>query len=578
MGNSTICQLSVIIPAYNEGRVIKKALEKTIEIITREFSEFEIIVVNDGSTDSTDKTVRDLLKNKKYKNIIKLLSLSQNVGKGWAIKKGFEISSGKYIAFYDADLEIFPDHITRYLEILKKNKADAVVGSKRHPESNLEYSRLRTIISNTYYWFNRIFFGLKVRDTQSGMKVFKREILVRTLPKLLVKRFAFDLELLVNILDQGGKIIEAPLEIKGHTHFGTIGIRSLWHAFVDTMAVFYRKKILKYYDWEFLPKKHNNQKISIIIPVSGYSKLLQEIADKCLDQDYSDYEVLIVSDESNFKIPGAAVIASGKANISVKKNIGASRAKGSILAFIDQNVIVNTDWLSKAASYFTYPGINILSGPLDISSKNSFLQRLTGLVNRNFFVSGFKNYRFKMRRQRFISDALLQNFFIKKSVFKKVNGIDDKKHFLGESEFFCKKLADEGYKILYSPDIRADRYYPEFFFNYLKDIRSTASSRGFFINKYPESFFHISDFFASFFLIVLLFGTILSVFSGFFAEIYFWYLCGYIISLLLSSGFRLRLYINPLVVFSIIIIHFLKGSLFIVGLFLNKIHHKIQAD
>ncbi|MCK4907472.1 MAG: glycosyltransferase family 2 protein, partial [Spirochaetes bacterium] len=126
MGNSTICQLSVIIPAYNEGRVIKKALEKTIEIITREFSEFEIIVVNDGSTDSTDKTVRDLLKNKKYKNIIKLLSLSQNVGKGWAIKKGFEISSGKYIAFYDADLEIFPDHITRYLEILKKNKADAV--------------------------------------------------------------------------------------------------------------------------------------------------------------------------------------------------------------------------------------------------------------------------------------------------------------------------------------------------------------------------------------------------------------------------------------------------------------------
>ena len=106
-----------------------------------------------------------------------------------------------------------PSSWRTFLRSCFARNADVVIGSKFHPESRVEYPRLRRIYSFFYYMLVRTLFGLPVRDTQTGIKLFKREVLERVLPRVLVKRFAFDLELLANAHHFGYRIVEAPVEV-----------------------------------------------------------------------------------------------------------------------------------------------------------------------------------------------------------------------------------------------------------------------------------------------------------------------------------------------------------------------------
>ena len=85
---------------------------------------------------------------------------------------------------------------------------DVVVTSKHHPDSHLNYPLMRKIMSWCYYQFIRVMFGLPVRDTQTGLKVFRREVLERVLPRLLVKKFAYDVELLATAVKLGYRVRE----------------------------------------------------------------------------------------------------------------------------------------------------------------------------------------------------------------------------------------------------------------------------------------------------------------------------------------------------------------------------------
>jgi hypothetical protein len=91
-------------------------------------------------------------------------------------------------------------------------------------------------------------FGLPLRDTQTGLKLFRREVLKQAFPKVLIKRFAFDLELLVLAHHMGYRITEAPVIVNYRMKYGHIGLRAVFNIFWDTLAVFYRLRIKKYYD------------------------------------------------------------------------------------------------------------------------------------------------------------------------------------------------------------------------------------------------------------------------------------------------------------------------------------------
>jgi len=238
--------ISVIMPAYNEGKKIRANLEESIETFRSLGHPFEIIVVNDGSNDNTESEVQasELLHTE-----IKLVTYTRNGGKGNALKEGWKYARGDLITFVDSDLELHPKQLDRFLLDMESTGADIVIGSKRHPESIVDYPLKRRILSKFYNLLIRGLFQSNISDTQPGLKLFKREVLAREFPKVFVKRYAFDLELLLNSLKDGFTITEVPIEIVYfRENGGRIKLKDICRIFKDTMGIFYRVKFSHYYD------------------------------------------------------------------------------------------------------------------------------------------------------------------------------------------------------------------------------------------------------------------------------------------------------------------------------------------
>ncbi len=240
-------KISVIMPAHNEGDRIYENLSKTNTVLKRAFSSYEIILVSDGSKDNT---VSEARRASMEMDTIKVVSYENNNGKGNALKTGFSHASGDLIAFLDADLDIHPRQIESLVRALDKTNADVIIGSKYHPGSKLNVPRRRKIISLIYRLMLFILFRLPLRDTQAGLKLFKAEVLKKIFPKVVCKRFAFDVELLANAHHIGYKISEHPiiLKFRRKMRWGNIKLKTLYYTGIDTLAIFYRMYILHYYD------------------------------------------------------------------------------------------------------------------------------------------------------------------------------------------------------------------------------------------------------------------------------------------------------------------------------------------
>ena len=239
-------KISIIIPAYNEASHITSSIEETI----RTFNEFgcpwELLVIDDGSSDDTFQKASELTK--KYPQQLIVKRNPYNLGKGRALKKALRYLTGDYVVFLDADMDLHPIQVQVLFDIMRLDKADVAIGSKLHPNSIVDYSLERRIISLVYYWLIRLLFDLPCHDTQTGLKLFKTEVLRKVFPRILVKKFAFDLEVLVNAHHLGYKITEGPIVLNSQRHYGRIGFNAIFSTLWDTLAVFYRMRILKYYD------------------------------------------------------------------------------------------------------------------------------------------------------------------------------------------------------------------------------------------------------------------------------------------------------------------------------------------
>ncbi|MCP4649271.1 MAG: glycosyltransferase [PVC group bacterium] len=240
-------KISVIIPAFNEVCHIKENIEETIRTFDDFKCYYEIIVVDDGSKDGTYPKIKELAG--KFNNGEVLVKRNfENFGKGRALKKGVRSANGEYIIFLDADMDLHPGQIATFFDIMELTEADIVIGSKMHPNSQLEYPWYRKLMSTVYYRVVKMMFGLPVRDTQTGLKLFKAEVLQEVMPKIVIKKFAFDMEILALACRSGYKIEEAPIILNSQRVFGRIGIWAIWKTLLDTLAIFYRMYIIKYYD------------------------------------------------------------------------------------------------------------------------------------------------------------------------------------------------------------------------------------------------------------------------------------------------------------------------------------------
>jgi len=239
--------LSIIIPAYKQEKTIRKDLVSVEKSISEGLSsdyDYEIVCVVDGEVDDTLKEAQKVRSGK-----IKTFSYKENKGKGYAVRYGMRQAKGDLISFLDSGMDISPKGVMMLLAHMEWYNADIVVGSKRHPVSRVNYPLLRHVLSLGYHLGVRILFGLKLTDTQSGLKIFKRKIIAKILPRLLVKRYAMDIEMLAVARHLGfRRIYEAPIEVKFDKSTSRIKWSTIFKMAWDTIAVFYRLRILHYYD------------------------------------------------------------------------------------------------------------------------------------------------------------------------------------------------------------------------------------------------------------------------------------------------------------------------------------------
>lgn len=246
-------KLSIVIPAYKEEKNILKTIKNILKIHDNLAYDYEIIVVVDGSPDDTAKEAR------KAKNSrVKVFSYAKNQGKGHALKYGTRMATGDIITFTDAGGDFDPKQFDKYVKLLEIFDADFVIGSKRHPASKVNYPRKRRVYSWIYHRMIRVLFGLNVTDTQAGLKFIKKKVAKDIMPRVLVKRYAFDLEMLV-IAHQLGyrRIFEAPVELNFNAAGSGINFNAIRKMITDTMAIFYRAKILDFYRKQDHKKKSN---------------------------------------------------------------------------------------------------------------------------------------------------------------------------------------------------------------------------------------------------------------------------------------------------------------------------------
>jgi glycosyltransferase involved in cell wall biosynthesis len=228
--------LSVVMPLYNEGTRINSSVEQTLAVL-RMLGPFEMILVNDGSSDNSGEEIARL--SKKFPKEIVSLQLPRS-GKGEALRRGAQAARGEFVVFIDADLDLPPEQILFFVAIQRVKKADAVIGSKMHPDSTVDYPLIRRVYSLGYFLLVKFLFGLPVRDTQTGLKLVRRDLLLKALEKTESRGFTLDLELLVRLVQLGAVMVEAPVVVRHSMKFGGIGLPVVWQIFHDTWQTWRR--------------------------------------------------------------------------------------------------------------------------------------------------------------------------------------------------------------------------------------------------------------------------------------------------------------------------------------------------
>ena len=508
--------VSILVPVFNIEKNIEKNINILIEKISPFMTNFEIIISDDGSDDNSKKAIEKICA--ENKNIRGVYS-KENHGKGNALKRACEIANGKYIIFCDGDMEINPAQLENFFEIMHKENADIVIGSKRHKNSVVNYSNTRKIISFVYFMFVKIFFHLPIQDTQTGLKLFKREAIINIFPRILVKAFAYDLEVLVACNSNGKKIVSAPVIVNPNRHFGLIKLSVLWKTFIDTLAIFYRLNIVKFYKNLFEELK-SNPLVSIIIPLKKINDYIKEETEYLLEQTYKNFELIILPDFCEgeeidleiFKDKRIKIIETGNLPPALKRAKGVEISNGEILAFLDDDTYPEKDWLKNSLRAMETKNIKALGGPAVTSPKDNFSKQISGLIYGSALMSGKHKARYVPDKVQYVRDYPSCNFIITKELYERVGGFDSE-YWPGEDTILCNNIMKANEKILYTPEALVYHHRRDLFLGHFKQLKGYAWHRGYFVKKFGGNSFELSYFIPSIFLLWTVFLPIALIFN-----------------------------------------------------------------
>jgi dolichol-phosphate mannosyltransferase len=238
-------ELSFVIPAYNEEESIETALGTLDGVVKDKRSPYEIVVVDDGSR---DKTLSRAIKYASRNGHVKVISYTQNEGKGYAVRTGFMRTKGDVVVFADSDMDIDLSTVSKYVDALENG--DIVVATKWHPDSRVDMPLIRRILSHGFNVLVRILTGANLKDTQVGLKVMKKSAFANIFPRLCVKRYAFDVELLAVANLYGLRIVQLPTQLRIR---GTFRLKEIFKMFQDLLGIAYRLRLLHWYQRRIRP-------------------------------------------------------------------------------------------------------------------------------------------------------------------------------------------------------------------------------------------------------------------------------------------------------------------------------------
>ncbi len=239
----------IILPFKNEENTIERTCSRLFFWCENRLEgEFEILFINDGSTDKSQEIIKSF---ENYR--CRVCKNMFDRGKGSALKTAFitseyiyKLSEDDIIVFLDSDGQIDSKEIGSFLKLMNVYDADVVIGNKRHKYSVTRYNFKRTVVSQTYNFIIRTLFGIKYEDTQCGIKIFRKYALDKVIEKVTIKKFAFDLELIVALRQMGMKIVDAPVKVKDQMNSGSVTIGNIYRTFFDTISI-WKKMITGYY-------------------------------------------------------------------------------------------------------------------------------------------------------------------------------------------------------------------------------------------------------------------------------------------------------------------------------------------
>jgi glycosyltransferase involved in cell wall biosynthesis len=236
--------LSIVIPAFDEALRIGRSLDRIRQYLSGRFHA-EVIAVDDGSTDHTARVVAQAAQDWPA---LRLLVNERNRGKGFSVRRGVLQARGHYVLFTDSDLSAPIDQADVLITALESTGADAAVGSRalRRDLIGVHQPLIRQAGGIFFNWTVRLLTGLKLRDTQCGLKLFRRETTRWAFEQMRGERFGFDPELLFLIQRGGGRVLEIPVRWDNDPATRFSVLRDTFQSFREVLAVRWRAWLGQY--------------------------------------------------------------------------------------------------------------------------------------------------------------------------------------------------------------------------------------------------------------------------------------------------------------------------------------------
>lgn len=532
--------LSVVVPVYNLAGSIVENVQVIRERVGADIDgPLEVIVVSDGSIDRTDERLLE----EKLPDV-RVLHYDRNLGKGYAVKVGALEARGRWIGYVDADLDLDPARLPHFVAVAEAEKLDFAIGSKRHPESTVSYPRSRRVSSWLFQKFVRLLVNLDVRDTQTGIKVFRREVAQQVLPLLLVKRYAFDIELLGVARAFGfRRVRELPIVLD--YQFVGSGVRSaaVFYALVDVLAIFYRLRIIRYYQRRrrfggaFAWTRPSARPLVTIASTDGGA---------AARLDYANVEELLL-----------------QADDVEARRVAAEGGQGEVVAFLEPRARASGNWLSATVPFFGRADVDVVVTPVLAPAVGSARERAAAAISESRIGGGSLHFRFTPGNIGFVTDYPARSYVVRRERYLELpRGTPPEEVVL--------EVAASGGRAVYVPEASLTIPRPPLFRPYLRRVVAYGHARGALVRRRGTRVLRPSTLAAVVFLLFAATGWAIALAGAVALDVWLGTWClyaGLVMLTALMAGLRFRsLRVVPLTAVGIVATHAAYAASFTTGL------------